>query len=148
MIGVDLSSQMIEHAKDGLPAIQGGGSLNLYAGDMLAREHGEFDAVVSMDALIHYPAEETISVIEQFADRTRVKMVFTLAPRTRFLALMHAAGKAFPRSDRSPAIEPVRTNRLMNHALALPTMKDWKLDKATRISRGFYISEAQEMSRS
>lgn len=147
VVGVDLSAQMIDHALNGLPPLSGSGSLRLVAGDMLSPKHGIFDAVVSMDALIHYPADEAAQAIEQLASRTRKKMVFTLAPRTRFLAMMHLTGRAFPKSDRSPSIEPVRTDRLIKDTLALPSLKGWKFDGATRISRGFYISEAQEMSK-
>jgi hypothetical protein len=34
-------------------------------------------------------------------------MAFTFAPRTPLLALMHSAGRLFPRSDRSPSLSPV-----------------------------------------
>jgi hypothetical protein len=33
--------------------------------------------------------------------------VFTHAPSTLLLEIMHAVGKLFPRGDRSPAIQPV-----------------------------------------
>ena len=38
--------------------------------------------------------------------RTR-SIVFTFAPRTPALSVMHAVGRLFPRGDRAPAIEPV-----------------------------------------
>lgn len=148
VLGVDLSQQMIEHANEALPEIRTGGSVTLIAGDMLAPEHGAFDAVVSMDALIHYSADDAGKAIVGLARRTRRKMVFTLAPRTGPLVAMHKLGSLFPRGDRSPAIQPVAINRLIATTLAQADMQDWSEGKATRISSGFYISVAQELVRS
>jgi hypothetical protein len=55
---------------EGLPPIRNGGTVTLKAGDMLAPEHGEFDAVISMDALIHYNAEAAANAIAGLARRT------------------------------------------------------------------------------
>ncbi|WP_420408758.1 magnesium protoporphyrin IX methyltransferase [Hoeflea sp.] len=147
VLGVDLSPQMIDHAVEGLPSIRGGGSVTLRAGDMLAQDLGDFDAIVSMDALIHYDARAAERAIAGLAQRTRRKMVFTLAPRTKPLAVMHVAGKLFPRGDRSPAIQPVAIERLITATLSRPDMADWQARMPRRISRGFYISEAQELVR-
>ncbi|MBV6649332.1 MAG: magnesium protoporphyrin IX methyltransferase [Hoeflea sp.] len=148
VLGVDLSPQMIEHANEALPAIRNGGSVRLTAGDMLSPEHGDFDAVVSMDALIHYSGDEATAAIAGLAHRTSRKMVFTLAPRTGFLAAMHKLGGLFPRSDRSPLIHPVVIDQMMNRMLARGDMQDWSRGETARISSGFYISEAQELVRS
>ena len=79
---------------------------------MLDPALGHFDYVVAMDSLIHYLPQDVAGVLAQLAGRTRVAMVFTFAPRTPMLALMHAAGRLFPRSDRAPAIEPIAEGRL------------------------------------
>ena len=148
VLGVDLSPQMVSHANQALPEIRNGGSVKLIAGDMLSPDHGDFDGVVSMDALIHYDADAAEAAIAGLARRTSRKMIFTLAPRTRPLALMGAVGKLFPRGDRSPAIQPVAIPRLIARTLARPDMADWSARAPGRISRGFYISEAQELERS
>ncbi|MCC0034149.1 MAG: magnesium protoporphyrin IX methyltransferase [Hoeflea sp.] len=148
VLGVDLSPQMIAHANDALPAIRNGGSVRLVAGDMLATQNGTFDAVVSMDALIHYSGDEAAAAIAGLAQRTRRKLVFTLAPRTGLLAAMHKLGGLFPRSDRSPSIHPVVIERMMSRMLERGDMQDWSRGQTTRISSGFYISEAQELVRS
>jgi magnesium-protoporphyrin O-methyltransferase len=115
---------------------------------MLAAENGTFDAVVSMDALIHYNGDEAAAAVAGLAQRTRHKLVFTLAPRTGFLATMHKLGGLFPRSDRSPSIHPVVIDRLMDRMLARQDMENWSRGETARISSGFYISEAQELVRS
>lgn len=148
VLGVDLSPLMVSHANKTLPEIRNGGSVRLIAGDMLAPEHGEFDGVVSMDALIHYNAEAAEAAIAGLARRTNRRLVFTLAPRTRPLVVMQAVGKLFPRGDRSPAIQPVAITRLIARTLDRADMDGWQSLAPSRISRGFYISEAQELVRS
>jgi magnesium-protoporphyrin O-methyltransferase len=147
VLGVDLSTQMIEHARKTLPRIDGSGSVTLESGDMLSTAFGAFDAVVAMDSLIHYPAGEAEAAVAGLARRTSRTIVFTLAPRTRLLAAMHMAGKLFPRGDRSPAIEPVATAKMIDHLLARADMNDWRARSAVRVARGFYISEAREILR-
>ncbi|MEZ5790957.1 MAG: magnesium protoporphyrin IX methyltransferase [Nitratireductor sp.] len=148
VLGIDLSAQMIEHACAALPEITGPGSIRLEAGDMLSASHGEFDAVVAMDSLIHYKPDQAREAIASLAERTRRKMVFTLAPRTRLLMLMHTAGQFFPRSDRSPAIEPVNGRQLVSSVASRKGLDCWTQQSSQRVARGFYISELQEMTRS
>ncbi|WP_150494579.1 magnesium protoporphyrin IX methyltransferase [Roseibium aquae] len=147
VLGVDLSAQMIDHARAGLPEVDGPGHLTLVAGDMLG-DHGRFDGVVAMDSLIHYPRDQVGAALLSLASRTTRKMVFTLAPRTPLLATMHFVGKAFPRSDRSPAIEPVTARTLLSGLVRDPLMAGWRVGETYRVHRGFYISEAQELIRS
>ena len=147
VLGIDLSPQMIGHALDGLPVIPGPGHVTLIAGDMLSPAHGHFDAIVSMDALIHYAPQEAANAVAALAARTTRQMVFTLAPRTPALSAMHAVGKLFPRSDRSPAIWPVAADRLIADVLGRKGLEDWQAGAPKRVSKGFYISEVQELCR-
>jgi magnesium-protoporphyrin O-methyltransferase len=108
---------------------------------------GTFDHVVAMDSLIHYNEADVAHVLAGIAERTRHSVVFTFAPWTLPLAMMHRVGKLFPKSDRSPAIVPLREERLRRRAEAgqftgLAAMRE------KRVSRGFYISQAMELSRS
>jgi magnesium-protoporphyrin O-methyltransferase len=75
-------------------------------------------------------------------------VLFTFAPRTPALALMHAVGQFFPRSDRSPAIVPVAVDRLRGAIGAAPELSEWRVGRTQRISRGFYTSQAMELTRS
>ena len=76
-------------------------------GDLLDPALGAFDYVVAMDSLIHYDGDDIASALATLAARTRRPIVFTIAPRTTALTVMHAVGKLFPRGDRSPAIAPI-----------------------------------------
>jgi magnesium-protoporphyrin O-methyltransferase len=144
---VDLSPQLVGIARDRADAGQPGHGVEFRSGDMLDPAHGVFHHVVAMDSLIHYPAAEIVRMLAALAARTSDSIVFTHAPSTPLLSVMHAAGKLFPRSDRSPAIEPVAGAELRRRIAAEPRLAGWSVGRGRRISSGFYISEAVELVR-
>ncbi|MCC3750975.1 MAG: magnesium protoporphyrin IX methyltransferase [Halorhodospira halophila] len=148
VVGVDVSQNLIDIAHQRMPDDVGAGRLAYHVGDMLDPDWGEFDRVVSMDVLIHYPCADAVAALAGLARRTRQQMVFTFAPRTPLLATMHAVGKLFPRGDRSPAIEPVAERRLRQAIGNEPTLgSGWQVGRTRKIARGFYISQALELQR-
>jgi magnesium-protoporphyrin O-methyltransferase len=112
---------------------------------MLSPAFGRFDHVVAMDSLIHYQARDIVRVLASLAPRTRASILFTVAPRTPALTVMHAVGQVFPRGDRSPAIEPVGEAVLRRLIAAEPALDGWRVGRTQRIARGFYISQAMEL---
>lgn len=104
---------------------------------------GTFDHVVAMDSLIHYRAPDMARAVASLAARAERSMVFTFAPRTPLLSMMHAAGKLFPRGDRAPAIEPVGDA----HIRELIEADGLRTLRSDRIAGGFYISQALEVVR-
>jgi magnesium-protoporphyrin O-methyltransferase len=147
VVAVDLSATLVELARERLPTHISEGSIDFRVGDMSAMELGEFDHVVAMDSLIHYDVTDGIRVLAQLAPRVRHSIVFTHAPSTPLLEIMHAAGKLFPRGDRSPAIQPVGEKRLAKLIAAEPAFTHWREGRRERISRAFYISQACELRR-
>ena len=147
VVGVDLSPEIVAFARDGLPKVTGGGSLDLRAGDMLATDLGSFDGVVAMDSVIHYGPDMTARAIEALAERVSTKIVFSVAPRTPMLALMRASAGLFPRGDRAPLIEPVVTEKLANRLHHALSGEGWRNGRRQRVTSGFYISEAMEVAR-
>ncbi|MEM7497134.1 MAG: magnesium protoporphyrin IX methyltransferase [Pseudomonadota bacterium] len=115
-----------------------------HAGDMLAPALGHFDHIVAMDSLIHYRQQDMVDAVLRLAERATHGLLFTYAPRTPLLAAMHVAGSVFPKSDRSPRIEPVPRRRIASHLGA----KGLCPGRLHRVHRGFYISEALEVTAS
>ena len=115
---------------------------------MLDPALGRFDHVVAMDSLIHYEGHDIARTLESLAGRTAGSMVVTIAPRTPALSVMHAMGRLFPRGDRAPAIEPIAPNALERQMRARDGLRGWRINRDHRVSRGFYISHALEISRS
>ncbi|KPF87286.1 SAM-dependent methyltransferase [alpha proteobacterium AAP38] len=151
VLGIDLSAQMVEFARQRAAEHRSvgahPGTVRFDSGDMLDSRHGRFDAVMAMDVLIHYEAAHATRVLEQLAARTDRKMVFTLAPGSRFLRTMLAAGRAFPRGNRSPSIYPVDTDDLVANLIAGSDMAGWLVGRTERVSIGFYKSQAMEVFR-
>lgn len=146
VVGVDISPKLIELGRERLAGI-GPGSIDLIVGDLLDPALGVFDHVVAMDSLIHYPSADVETVLASLAQRTRRSILFTFAPSTPLLASMHAIGQFFPRSDRSPAIEPIAAARLARRIDGHPGLGGWLRGRSRRVARGFYISQAQELVR-
>lgn len=144
---IDLSPTLVSLARERTPRDLGRGSIAFLSGDMLDPGLGRFDHVVAMDSLIHYPTPDVVRCLKTLADRTTRSIIFTFAPRTPLLATMHGVGKFFPRSDRSPAIEPVAEADLKRRIAMEPLLADWRIAGTERIARGFYISQAMELAR-
>ena len=145
VVAIDLSPTLVELARQRSPHNLGAGSITFVVGDMLEPPEGRFDHVVAMDSLIHYHAGDTVQALSRLAARAQSSVVFTFAPRTPPLAVMHAVGRLFPRSDRAPAIEPVAEHRLRQLIGGEPALKGWRVDRSQRIASGFYTSQALEV---
>lgn len=144
VVAVDLSPTLIELARQ--RQAQASANVQYLAGDMLDDALGDFDYMVAMDSLIHYEPQQLADALQRLAPRVRQAMLFTFAPRTPALALMHGVGRWFPRGERSPALQPMAQSRLrplLNQALGAV----WQEGRGQRISRGFYTSQAWEWHR-
>ena len=141
---IDLSPTLVDIARE-RAAAAGIDGIDFRVGDLTQPALGRFDHIVSMDVLIHYRAEQVVAMLCELAGRADRSVLFTVAPRTPLLTVMHAAGRFFPRSDRAPAIEPVGERHLAKLIGAAPDLDDWQLGRSLRVTSGFYMSRAQEM---
>ena len=145
---IDLSPTLIELAHKRAWQANGAGAVDFRVGDLLDPTLGRFDYIVAMDSLIHYRAPDMVKVLGNLAPRSAQSLLFTFAPRTLPLAVMHAVGRAFPRKDRAPAIEPVTPNLLRDLIAAEPTLAAVRERRGERIVNGFYTSQAMELAAS
>ncbi len=138
VVAVDISPTLVKIAQDRLPQHLHH-KVKFSSGDMLSADLGGFDHVIAMDSLIYYSQADIRSALANFGERTRGSVAFTVAPRTPLLMTMWYAGKAFPRSDRSPVMIPHGPARLSK------TVSDiGQLNDLGRVNSGFYISQALE----
>jgi magnesium-protoporphyrin O-methyltransferase len=145
VVAIDLSPKLVALAAERKP-IGLSGSIEFRTGDMLDPALGTFDHVVAMDSLIHYTARDTVRVLAGLSHRTHGSILFTFAPRTPMLTVMHTIGRAFPRGDRAPAIEPVGERNLINLIAREPGLELWQPARMQRIRSGFYQSQALELT--
>ncbi len=144
---IDVASSLIDVARQRMPEDLGEGSVELHVGDMLNELPNRADYVVAMDSLIHYETPDVVSAVERLSGCARHKILFTRAPWTPALGLMHFAGRFMPtRSDRAPSIEPTRIDQLMRKLDERLGTDGWWTGRTVRIQRGFYVSQAIEVT--
>ncbi len=140
VVAIDVAGSLVNVARDRSPE---GLNIDWRVGDMLDPALGRFDHVVAMDSLIHYRAMDIADAVTRLASRTDTSLLFTFAPSSAALEVMHKVGKLFPRGDRAPAIEPVRETTLRQ--LIDAAMPGSTIGRSERISSGFYKSHALEV---
>ena len=140
VVAIDVAGSLVDVARTRTPAHL---AIDWRVGDMLDPSLGRFDHVVAMDSLIHYRASDIANVVAALGARTSGSMLFTFAPSSAMLEVMHKVGMLFPRGDRAPAIEPVRETALRSLiAKAMPTAR---IGRDQRVASGFYTSHALEV---
>ena len=144
VLAIDLSPTLVKLAAErhAVQAQTGQGRIDFQSGDMLAAHWGRFDHVVAMDSLIHYDMPHMVEAVQGLAARTAQSVLFTFAPRTPALALMHGLGRLFPRSDRSPSLTPVAEVELRQGLQQALGPLGWREGQTLRIKSGFYTSQA------
>jgi magnesium-protoporphyrin O-methyltransferase len=147
VVAVDLSPTLVNLARERLRDLNQSLDVTFLVGDMRDMDLGCFDYAVAMDSLIHYDVADGVQTLEAMAEQINRKMVFTFAPKTPLLALMHATGRLFPRGDRAPSIEPVSSGRLEQHLQDAGLMERWAVGRSHRVDVGFYKSHAMELTR-
>ena len=147
VVAIDVAATLVELARERKPADVDPNSVEFLVGDMLSATLGRFDHVVAMDSMIHYAAGDIVRMISTLAQRTDRSILFTFAPRTAALSVMHTVGRLFPRGDRAPAIEPVGESGLRKRIAQEQALQGWQIGRTERIVSGFYTSQAMELVR-
>lgn len=146
VVAIDVAASLVSVARERTPACVRD-RITFAVGDMLAEDLGTFDHIVAMDSLIHYEPRHIADVLARLGTRTHRSMVFTFAPATPALRVMHVAGRLFPKSDRAPAIVPVSDARLRKVLTEEPRLACWSPARNGRVSGGFYTSHGMELVR-
>ena len=136
VVAVDISPTLVELGRERAPKDLAPGSIDFRVGDMQSADFGEFDHIVAMDSLIHYPLADVVAVASSLMARTRASLVMT------------AVGRLLPKGgDRAPAIEPVGEVALSRELTRVGTGAGWQVARTRRIVSGFYTSQALELKR-
>lgn len=145
VLATDLSPTLVGLAAERLPE-ELRERVTFQVGDMSSPELGDHDYVVAMDSLIHYGLKDVLSVLGQMSSRASQSVLFTFAPSTPLLASMHTVGRLFPRGNRAPAIQPVPEQALRREIEGEARFAAWALGRSSRVSSGFYTSQAMELT--
>lgn len=147
VVAIDVAGSLVEIAEKRAGREGVRGAIEFRVGDMLAESPDEVDFVVAMDSLIHYNVRDVRRVIADFAARSRQSVLFTSAPWTPPLAMMHFIGRLIPhRHHRAPSIEPIKVEQLMATLDDSHRDDGWRAARTRRIKSGFYFSQAVELT--
>jgi magnesium-protoporphyrin O-methyltransferase len=139
VLAIDISPALVKIAQDRQPTGLAG-TIDWRSGDMFDSDLGHFDHVIAMDSMIYYASTDVARQLGAMSPRVSGQFVFTLPPRTPLLMAMFWAGKAFPRSDRSPQMVPQNVGDVSK---ALDTANIvGRLTEVDRVTTGFYKSTA------
>ena len=147
VVAIDLSSTLVELARQRMPKSLKHGSLEFRSGDMLDPQLGNFDHVVAMDSVIHYETKDAVTALSRLAERCSSSIAFTFAPRTPMLAAMIAVGRLLPRKNRAPWLEPMARDKLLQLMRQDAVLASWQHSRDERVSSGFYKSQAMQWRR-
>ncbi|MCA0304212.1 MAG: magnesium protoporphyrin IX methyltransferase [Proteobacteria bacterium] len=147
VVAIDLSPTLTGLARDRSAGTGLKGSVEFRVGDMLDPALGTFDHVVAMDSLIHYRASDMAGAVAGLARRTGESLLFTFAPRTPMLSLMHAVGRCLPGTDRAPAIEPISYRDIRGRLTSSSSSHRSRPARTSRVASGFYVSQLMEVVR-
>ena len=149
VVAIDLSPTLVKLAQERVQrdlGLKQAARVRFHVGDFLNPALGRFDHVVAMDSLIHYNEADMVRTVTALAEATRSSLLFTFAPRTALLTLMHTVGRAFPRGDRAPMIEPIGERLLLERLAHQGGLGHFAAGRSHRVARGFYISQALELA--
>ena len=144
VLGIDISSNLIEIAKKRLPDNLKK-NIEFLTSDMM-QCHGNFDFVILMDSLIHYPENDTMIILENLLQNTNEKILFTLVPSTLVLSLKLKIGRLFPKSDRSPTLSPLNTKSFIKvYEDKFEKEFNANVSRIGKVNDLFYSSEVLEL---
>lgn len=146
VFAIDVAANLVNVARERAAEVELKGMIDFRVGDMLVDAPEQVDYAVAMDSLIHYDAKDVELAAADLCRRAQHKVVFTAAPWTPALGLMHFVGRLLPKGgDRAPAIQPVRISKLMRALDERLSVDGWRTGETRRIKSGFYISQAVEI---
>ena len=146
VLGIDISANLIDIARKRLPR-ELKSRVNFAVSDMM-KNHGDFDHVVLMDSLIHYPEADAKAILSNLLERTRMGILFTMVPTNAFLKLKLLFGRLFPQSDRSPVLAPLDIKSFIKmFDRGLKDKVSYEINSVGQVNKWFYTSEAIELKK-
>lgn len=137
----DISEKMVEEGRQRAKEVLGDKSGNLtFAVHDLEGLQGQYDTVICLDVLIHYPGDEAQKMIAHLASLAQSRLIVSFAPQTCWLFILKKIGEFFP--------GPSKTTRAYQHKeadiLRTLTENGFKVERSSMTSTRFYYSRILE----
>ncbi|NOK58386.1 MAG: magnesium protoporphyrin IX methyltransferase [Chloroflexi bacterium AL-W] len=130
---VDIAPHMVDATRARAEQASVLDQMEFLVGDLEAVS-GEFDAIVCLDVLVHYPQPLFEQIATSLAQRTRGPLLITYAPYNRLLAAMHWMARFFPKGQRRTDIQMI-PDTFVRQTLECGNMQ---IQHEVHISQGFY----------
>lgn len=75
---------------------------------------GEYDTVICLDVLIHYPTEDAAKMINHLSSLAKSRLIISFAPKTLFLTILKKIGEFFPGSSKTTRAYQHREEDIIN----------------------------------
>jgi magnesium-protoporphyrin O-methyltransferase len=135
----DIAEKMVEEAKRLAPDRQN----PQFSVSDLSDLSGEYDTVICLDVMIHYPETELPNLIQHLASLAKSRLILSFAPKNLFYTLYKKLGESFPGAS--------KTTRAYLHSEAevknLLTQLGFKLKRQEFTATQFYFSRLVEAVR-
>jgi magnesium-protoporphyrin O-methyltransferase len=114
-----------------------------FAAQDLESLSGQYDTVICLDVLIHYPTQDAAQMISHLASLAQSRLILSFAPKTLGLVLLKKIGSLFP--------GPSKTTRAYQHKeeeiIKILADNGFKVTREGMTSTSFYYSRILEATR-
>ncbi|MGD1938052.1 MAG: magnesium protoporphyrin IX methyltransferase [Cyanophyceae cyanobacterium] len=135
----DISEKMVGEAIARAEALELDKQPTFETRDLEAIE-GNYDSVICLDVLIHYPDEEMEAMLTHLANRADSRLILSFAPKTCFYATLKRIGEFFP--------GPSKATRAYLHrekeVVAILNKLGWEVARSEFTATRFYFSRLME----
>ena len=140
----DISAKMVGEAKEKAElALEDSSKISFIMKDLSALT-GNYDTVICLDVLIHYPTEDAAEMIAHLASLAESRLILSFAPKTYLLSILKKIGEFFP--------GPSKTTRAYQHkeAKIIAILQDngFEIKRTGMTSVSFYYSRILEAVKS
>jgi len=104
---------------------------------------GEYDIVICLDVLIHYPLTEVEPMIEHLGSLAKSKLILSFAPSTPYLDWLKKVGEFFPGASKATRAYLHSESELRN----MLARADFLVTREAMTSTSFYFSKLLEATR-
>ncbi|MCS6941601.1 MAG: magnesium protoporphyrin IX methyltransferase [Geminocystis sp.] len=132
----DISSKMIQEAADRIRrAIPNPHNVRLAVADLESLT-GQYDVVICLDVLIHYPTPDAARMLNHLSSLASSRLILSFAPKTFFLTILKGIGSLFPGAS--------KTTRAYQHReediITIVQQNGFTVQRKQMISTRFYYS--------
>ncbi|NCO76316.1 MAG: magnesium protoporphyrin IX methyltransferase [Cyanobacteria bacterium] len=139
----DISSKMVGEAAQRIKQVMTNPrNIRLGVQD-LESIRGEYDTVICLDVLIHYPKEEAADMIKHLSSLAKSRLILSFAPKTFLLTILKRIGEFFPGPSKTTRAYQHREEDIIN----ILTSNGFKIKRTGMTSTSFYYSRILEAVR-